>query len=258
MVCQPRAKERTVFRKNNSLSNRASRYKMSKLTLIFERQLWHYLLLPVLLAGLVIISRVEGFLTGQFIGVSTGEWFFVGIVIPIVHQFYVWICWRTQLHYSLITRLLGRSGFTYYSIIFLILMISRFVLIFFLAMSNKNSLDANPILLYGLSIIFGFLVLYVLYFIARFFTFRRALGIDHFDPSYRSAELVKEGIFRFADNAMYTFGLLILWIPGLLFSSKAALAVALFSHVYIWVHYYCTEKPDMRKIYGKSVSSENR
>ena len=29
-----------------------------------------------------------------------------------------------------------------------------------------------------------------------------------------------------------------------------ALAVALFQHAYIWVHYYCTEKPDMRRIYG--------
>jgi len=26
--------------------------------------------------------------------------------------------------------------------------------------------------------------------------------------------------------------------------------VAAFSHIYIWVHFYVTERPDMRRIYG--------
>ena len=50
---------------------------------------------------------------------------------------------------------------------------------------------------------------------------------------------------------MYVFGFAILWVPALLFQSVAALIVAAFSHAYIWVHYYCTERPDMRRIYGK-------
>ena len=29
-----------------------------------------------------------------------------------------------------------------------------------------------------------------------------------------------------------------------------ALVVALFSHAYIWVHYFCTDRPDMKLIYG--------
>jgi len=219
--------------------------------MVFEKQLWHYLLLAILLAGLYIISRADGFLAGQFLGARTDTWFYIGIAVPVVHQFYVWFCWRTQLHFSLITMLLGRSGFTYYSIIFLILLISRLVLILFLAISSRDSFNVSPILSYGLSFVFGLLGLYVVYSIAKYFTFRRALGIDHFDLSYRSAEFVREGTFRFTDNSMYTFGLLILWIPGLLFSSEAALVVALFSHIYVWVHYYCTEKPDMKRIYGR-------
>ncbi|MGB2804245.1 MAG: methyltransferase [Candidatus Zixiibacteriota bacterium] len=230
---------------------------MSKLKLIFERQLWHYLLLPVLLTGLVIISSTEGFLRGDFLNVGTKTWFLLAVAIPILHQFYVWFCWRMQLHYSLITRLFGRAGFICYSIIFLIFLISRLTLLLFLAISNKNSLDANPILLYGLSIVFWLLALYVFYSILKYFTLRRAMGVDHFDPSYRGAGLVRKGVFRYTSNAMYTVGLLFLWIPGLLFSSKAALAVVLFSHIYVWIHYYCTEKPDMRKIYGLSPSSEN-
>jgi len=63
---------------------------------------------------------------------------------------------------------------------------------------------------------------------------------------------VKEGIFRYTDNGMYIYSILILYLPGLLLLSKTALIVALFNHVYIWVHYYCTERPDMKVIYGKT------
>ena len=83
----------------------------------------------------------------------------------------------------------------------------------------------------------------------RYFGHARAFGADHFDESYRGAPLERRGVFRFTSNAMYVFGLLVLWLPGLLLSSMAALSVALFHHLYIWVHYHCTEKPDMIRIY---------
>ena len=223
---------------------------MSNLKLIFERQIRHYLLLPVILVALVMISSTEGFLRGDFLGVGTKTWFLLAVAVPVVHQFYVWLCWRTELHYSLITKLFGRAGFALFSVGFLVLLVSRLILITFLAISNRNSIGANVIVLWGLSILFWLISLYVFYCILRYFTLRRAMGADHFDASYRSAGLVREGIFKYTSNAMYTVGLLFLWIPGLLFSSKAALAVALFSHVYVWVHYYCTEKPDMKRIYG--------
>jgi hypothetical protein len=223
---------------------------MSKLGLVFERQIWHYLLLPVLLIALVIISSTEGFLTGDFLGVGTKTWFLLAVAVPVVHQFYVWFCWRTELHLSLITKLFGRAGFALYSTVFLILLLSRLISLTFLAISNRNSLSANQVLLWVLSILFWLVGLYVFYSILKYFTLRRALGIDHFDSSYRDAGLVRQGIFRYTSNAMYSFGLLFLWIPGLLLSSKAAVTVALFSHVYIWIHYYSTEKPDMKRIYG--------
>ena len=238
-------------------NNKDQRLTMNKLKLVFERQLWHYLLLPVLLIALVIISSTGGFLTGGFLGVSTKTWFLLAVAVPIAHQFYVWFCWRAQLHYSLITKLFGRAGFVYYSAIFLILLISRLVLITFLAISNRNSFSANPIVLWAVSILFWLVALYVFYSVLKYFTLRRAMGIDHFDPSYRGTGFVRQGIFKYTSNAMYTFGMLFFWIPGLLFSSKAALTVAVFSHVYVWVHYYCTEKPDMKRIYGASSFSES-
>jgi hypothetical protein len=95
--------------------------------------------------------------------------------------------------------------------------------------------------------------LYTFYSVHKYFGIKRALGIDHFDKTYRNVPFVKEGIFKFTNNAMYTYGLFILWIPGLLLFSKAALMAAMFNHIYVWVHYYCTELPDIHYIYGKKV-----
>ena len=58
-----------------------------------------------------------------------------------------------------------------------------------------------------------------------------------------------KGIFKFTNNGMYYFGFLVLYIPALLLFSKAALLAALFNHLYIWAHYFCTEKPDIKVIY---------
>ena len=45
---------------------------------------------------------------------------------------------------------------------------------------------------------------------------------------------------------MYVLGFFMLWVPAFLFQSTAAMVIAAFSHAYIWVHYYATEKPDMK------------
>jgi len=38
-------------------------------------------------------------------------------------------------------------------------------------------------------------------------------------------------------------------VQGFVFLSKTALLIALFNHLYIWVHYYFTENPDIKFIY---------
>ena len=78
--------------------------------------------------------------------------------------------------------------------------------------------------------------------------------LDH--ESYRHLPFVREGIFKYTPNAMVTFGFLILWVPGLIFFPKAALLAAWFNHFYIWVHYYTTELPDIRFIYGSPGNRE--
>ena len=48
---------------------------------------------------------------------------------------------------------------------------------------------------------------------------------------------------------MYLYGCLTLWAIAFACDSWAYLVVAGFSHLYIWVRYFCTEKPDLQWIY---------
>jgi len=132
----------------------------------------------------------------------------------------------------------------------MILFIARPATVLGLAAANHGTLS-SPMWLTGLiSLLFFGLGVYLFYSVIKYFGMERALGIDHFKPDvYRDAPFVKGGIFKWTSNAMYLFGFLLLWIPGLLFLSKAALLAALFNHLYIWAHYYFTEAPDMRFIY---------
>ena len=78
----------------------------------------------------------------------------------------------------------------------------------------------------------------------------RDLSRDQFRHKYREMPIVNQGAFRYSSNAMYTFAFFAFWAVALLAGSTAAIAVALFQHAYIWVHWYCTEEPDIRVIYG--------
>ena len=228
---------------------------MSKIKLIFEKQWLHGFVLALLLAGLLMAGRIDGFQAGTLWRVSTAVWFWLAVAIAIAHQVLVWFCWRTQLHSSLLTRLLGKGGFSVYAVLFSILGIARVVVVFILAISNQGTLAGDPTTLRIMAVAAGIPAVYLFYSVKRYFGFKRAFGADHFDAAYRTMPFVKEGIFRFTRNGMYIYGFFILWVPGLWYASIAALSAALFNHLYIWVHYYATELPDIRRIY---VSSETK
>jgi len=221
---------------------------------IFRYQIWHLISVIVLIAiTKIFISNNYNIMDGSLWGISTNMWFWIAIVIPILHQVYVWLVWRLELHKNTFTSRYGLiKSFKMYSIGFSILFISRLIFITILTVSNQNSLLIKPSIVYLLVAIISPIVIYLFYSVKKYFTIERAYGIDHFDKNYNEA-FEKRGIFRFTDNGMYVFGLMILYLPGLLLFSKAALTVALFNHIYIWVHYYCTELPDMKVIYGKTI-----
>jgi len=113
-------------------------------------------------------------------------------------------------------------------------------------------MEISPAFSYILSGILIIPTIYLFYSVAKYFGMDRAFGIDHFHPEIiKNEPFIKQGIFRYTSNGMYLYGFLILWIPGVLLQSKAALLIALFNHIYIWVHYYFTELPDIKMIYGE-------
>ncbi|MCZ6787694.1 MAG: methyltransferase [Planctomycetota bacterium] len=221
--------------------------------LIFECQVRHLIALALLLAGVAWASEIDGFTSGALLGLSTEAWVWISVANAVAHQVFVWFCWRTELHGGLLTRYMGTAAFPIYAVFFTLLIAARPVTMTALACSNRNTLATDSTLMGILAVICALPGVYLIYSIKRYFRFRRALGIDHFDPSYRSAPLVRRGIFRFSGNAMYVYGFLLLWVPGLAFRSVAALGVAFFGHIYIWVHYAFTEKPDMNRIYGTAA-----
>jgi len=209
-----------------------------------------------MLVGLWFIARAcPCFHRGGLWGIGTWSWFWIAVEIPIAHQIYVWFFWRTELHHGLITRIFGDLGFAVYAAGFIVLFVGRLLAIIALAIASHDTVIIAPTLLRllkPLAVLLLIPTLYLAYSVLRYFGIPRAFGADHFDESYRSRTFVRQGIFRFTSNAMYVFGFLALWIPGLWFASRPAIIAALFSHLYIWVHYFTTEKPDMRRIYGSS------
>jgi len=192
-------------------------------------------------------------LSGHLWGIDTKTLFILALLVPILHQIYVLLCWRYELFYKGITKLLGNNGFKIYRIFFFILILSRPIVIICLSISNSMTITINPYVSYILSLGLFLPSFYLFYSVKKYFGFERACGIDHFEPEkFKNKPFVKEGIFKYTSNGMYIYGLLVLWIPGILLQSEAALLAALFNHIYIWVHYYFTELPDIKIIYGKT------
>ncbi len=224
----------------------------STTTAVFEKQWLHALALAALLYGADRLARANGMLSGEAWGIGAATWFRWALAIAAAHQILVWFCWRSELHLGWLSRAFGRRGFVLYAVAFSILGISRVAMVYILAFANR---DAVALPITGRRVVALLLLVpavYLFYSVRKYFGFRRAFGIDHFDRSARSLPMVRQGIFRYTRNGMYVFGFLILWVPGIWLASPAALVVALFNHLYIWVHYFATERPDMRRIYGSS------
>ncbi len=226
---------------------------MSTMSKIFKHQICHLISLLILISTVQIYITVNPeILTGSYWNLNTKSWLWLAIAVPIIHQTYVLLIWRFELYQRTFTNRFGlKTAFQIYSAGFSLLFLSRLVVIVFLAVSNKNSLQTNPIVAYFVAVLIIPVTLYLFYSVIKYFTIERAYGIDHFDKNYREP-FVKNGIFKYTDNGMYVFGLMILYLPGFLLLSEAALLAALFNHVYIWAHYYFTERPDMIEIYGNT------
>lgn len=173
--------------------------------------------------------------------------FWTAIFFPVVHQVYVWLAWRLELISGFTRKTIGFNG---YVASFFLLFGGRFVSLLVLAWLDRGSLQLPFPAQTGITVLFTAIGIYAMYSVRRYFGMARAAGADHFDPKYRSMPFVKGGIFRFTSNGMYLYAFLLFWAIAVGFNSSAALLVAAFSHAYIWVHFYATEKPDMDFLYS--------
>lgn len=216
----------------------------------FKGQVVHLLALIVLLVGAVQLVDFKQLRASQFLGISAQVWFIISLAVPIVHQVYVWMAWRGELCFGAITSRFGAHAFSIYQFVFMVLLLARPVSLTFLTIADHDSFALSIPVRVVICVALGLPAGYALYSVVRYFGVVRAAGIDHFDESYRSQPLIKKGIFRYSSNAMYSFAFLLPWVIAIAGASWAGLVVAAFSHAYIWVHYYGTERPDMNLIYG--------
>ena len=173
--------------------------------------------------------------------------FWIAVAVPVVHQMFVWLAWRLEFRSSVISKAIGFRG---YLACFFLLSVSRFISLFALGWMDRGSLKLHILPQTIVTALLALLGGYAAYSVKRYFGMTRAAGADHFEPRYRDMPHVKEGIFRFTDNGMCIFAFLLFWAIAVGFDSTAALTVAAFSHAYIWVHFFATEKPDMDYLYA--------
>lgn len=217
---------------------------------VFEKQGWHLAGVAVLLVGVWLAAGVEGVLSGKLWEIGTPVWLWTAVLLGVGHQVYVMLVWRLELHYKWVSSKFGEKGFSYYGAIFLFFLIGRPLAALAVGIANSGSLPGNRAVFTLAGVILLGPVGVAMHSVLKYFGIRRAMGIDHFDPAYREIPFVKQGIYKYVSNAMYGVVMMGFWVIALLTASKAALALAAFNHLYIWVHYYTTEKPDMVRIYG--------
>lgn len=226
-----------------------------RLMRLLERQWLHAGSLLFLVAFISMSINLPLVREGQAFGLATPAWLWAGVCIAIAHQIFVWGFWRLELYHGALTRALGASAFPTFAVCFAVLGLLRLIVAGIAAYSNRDSLGEPSLYSYSFALALLVPVAYLMFSIYKYFGFKRAIGADHFFECHRNIPLVREGIFRWTGNAMYVFGFLMFWAIAIWYLSAAALVLAAFNHIYIWVHYFCTERPDMRYIYGNHLKT---
>jgi hypothetical protein len=149
------------------------------------------------------------------------------MMTPLIHQGYVWLCWRSELCWKTISRTIGFKG---YVLIFFIISILRFSGIG-LCFADYGTWYTPGWIAWSISVLIFIPFVYTMYSVKKYFGFMRATGIDHFD-------------------AMYTFAIALFFGFAVSAGSKAMFVFAVYTYIGVWLHYFCTEREDFKVIYG--------
>ena len=217
----------------------------NKLKFFFKNQFWHLGGMVVLFYASFQVIDFENNIN-TFFGIKTLGWFTISMSVPLIHQTYVWICWRSELCWNLVSNTIGFKG---YVIFFFILIISRLSAVV-LCFVDYGSLYKPEWLSWTLGLILFIPGAYTIYSVKKYFGFFRAAGADHFDLKYRDLPFENRGIFKWSSNAMYVFAIGIPFSFAVATGSQSMFVVAIYTYISIWLHYFCTEKPDFAVIYN--------
>ena len=68
----------------------------NKLGFFFRHQIWHVGgTIALFYIGYQFVDLDSN--TNTFLRISALSWFVIAMAIPLVHQVYTWICWRSEL-----------------------------------------------------------------------------------------------------------------------------------------------------------------
>jgi hypothetical protein len=81
--------------------------------------------LIILLGGCYLAAQLQAVQLGAVWGLKSIDWYWIAIFTAVLHQVYVWICWRIELHNKGLTTLLGPGAFPAFAFGFAVIGISQ-------------------------------------------------------------------------------------------------------------------------------------
>ncbi len=220
---------------------------------IFEKQDWHFALLALLVVSVNAIMVLYPLsFTGVFWGLSTGTWLWIGVFTAILHQIYIMLIWRIQLETRWLTTNLPRLGFIAYLIDYTLMLAARTGAIILVAAANREVIFIPDSFRWVGSIILGIVFTWLTYSVTKSSSYKDLAGAVFFESKDPNHCGIQKNISAVVPGAVYIFGPLSFYIPGLVLASPASLLLALFNHIYIWIHYCYTEAPSLKRVYSSN------
>ena len=112
--------------------------------------------------------------------------FWIAVALPVLHQVFVWIAWRSELRSSMISKAMGFGG---YLVVFFVLFVGRFLALGILAYLDQGSLGLGTVPRVLVTGVLTVSSVYAIYSVHRYFGLARAAGADHFEERYRTCLL---------------------------------------------------------------------
>ncbi|MEJ2561835.1 MAG: hypothetical protein P8Z42_04015 [Anaerolineales bacterium] len=82
---------------------------------------------------------------GAWLGVADVTWFWMAVGLTVLHQALVWLVFRGQLGWAVLSRWFGRKDLIVWGLVFLPLLAARPILLLGLAMSDRGSLGLDSL-----------------------------------------------------------------------------------------------------------------